>query len=147
MKNLWNLNEKQQHVEEFESFRHVFCNMPIGEELSRADFRNKEAVAVIVKSFDNLAFDLTMHAQKEERWFSPLFTSKGSAVCNLIEEDHFNQPGVLVALQDVFKTALELEDVSAQIIRGNHIRSEYDKFLCHNLQHFHEEETVLMPEL
>jgi iron-sulfur cluster repair protein YtfE (RIC family) len=118
-----------------------------GEKLGRTDFRNKEAVAGIQKSFDELAFDLAMHAQKEEKWFTPLFTSKGSAVCQLTKKEHSDQPGVLIALQDLFKTAIEAEDVEAQIVQGNHIRSEYDKFLAHNLQHFYEEENVLMPEL
>ena len=121
-----------------------------GEKLGRTDFRNEEAVTGITKSFDDLAFDLTMHARKEEKWFTPLFTSKGSAVCEHTEKDHSDQPDVLAALQNLFKTALELlgsKDVEVQIAQGNHIRSEYDMFLSHNLQHFHEEETVLMPEL
>ena len=121
-----------------------------GEKLGMTDFRNKESVTGIKESFNDLAFDLTMHAQKEEKWFTPLFKSKESTISDHTEKDHSDQPKVLEALQNLFKTTLELsesKDVEWQIAQGNHIRSEYDKFLSSNLQHFHEEETVLMPEL
>lgn len=118
-----------------------------GEKLGKTDFRNKEAVIATKESFDGLAFDLTMHAQKEEKWFTPLFKSKGSVVSQHNEKEHSDQPAELKSLQDLFTAAIETADTETRIVQGNHIRSSYDIFLAHNLQHFYEEENVLMPEL
>lgn len=118
-----------------------------GEKLGMTDFRNKKAVTVTKESFDGLAFDLKMHALKEEKWFTPLFAAKGSDVSKITEADHANQESVLDTFKGLFNTALDAENVEAQLTQGNQIRSEYDKFLAHNLEHFHQEETVLMPEL
>ncbi|MFU7503207.1 MAG: hypothetical protein ACE1S7_07475 [Candidatus Tisiphia sp.] len=42
------------------------------EELGKTDFRKIAAVTDIKDSFDNIIFDLEMHAQKEEKYFTPL---------------------------------------------------------------------------
>lgn len=43
-----------------------------GEELGKIDFQKTAAVIDIKNSFDDIVFDLKMHAQKEEKYFSPL---------------------------------------------------------------------------
>ncbi len=118
-----------------------------GEKLGKTDFRKIGDVTSIKGSFDNIVFDLKMHAQKEEKYFTPLFNKKGSTVHKHVEQVHFNQQDELMEFQGLFETAIKTVDDEARVIQGCHICSSYDQFLSHNLLHFYQEETILMPEL
>ena len=118
-----------------------------GEELSKTDFRKIEAVTGIKNSFDKIVFDLKMHAQKEEKYFTPLFDKKGSTVHKHVEQAHFNQQDELMEFQGIFENAIKTVDDEERVIQGCHICSSYDRFLSNNLLHFNQEETILMPEL
>ncbi|WP_341756661.1 MULTISPECIES: hypothetical protein [unclassified Candidatus Tisiphia] len=118
-----------------------------GEKLGKTDFRKIEAVTSIKSSFDTIAFDLKMHAQKEEKYFTPLFNKKGTTVHKHVEQMHFNQQNELMEFQGLFETAIKTVDDEERVIQGCHICSSYDQLLSHNLLHFYEEETRLMPEL
>lgn len=118
-----------------------------GEKLGKIDFRKIVAVTSIKDSFDNIVFDLKMHAQKEEKYFTPLFNKKGSTVHKHVEQEHSKQKDELMEFQGIFKNAIKTVDDEKRVIQGCHICSLYDKFLSNNLLHFHQEETILMPEL
>ncbi|WP_342279031.1 hemerythrin domain-containing protein [Candidatus Tisiphia endosymbiont of Myopa tessellatipennis] len=118
-----------------------------GEELGKTDFRKIAAVIGIKDSFNNIAFDLKMHAQKEEKYFTPLFNEKGSTVHKHVEQVHYDQENELMEFQGIFENAIKTVDDEERVIQGCHICSLYDKFLSNNLLHFYQEETILMPEL
>lgn len=118
-----------------------------GEDIGKTDFREIAAVTGIKESSDNIAFDLKMHAQKEEKYFTPLFNKKGSTVHKHVEQVHSSQQDELIEFQGVFESALKTVDNEERVIQGYHICSLYDKFLSDNLLHFYQEETILMPEL
>jgi iron-sulfur cluster repair protein YtfE (RIC family) len=118
-----------------------------GEKLGKTDFRKIEAVSNIKDSFDGVVFDLTMHARKEESYFTPLFDKKGSIVHKHVEQAHFSQKEELEAFQGLFETAIKIVDDEERVVHGCHICSSYDQFLSHNLLHFYQEENILMPEL
>jgi hypothetical protein len=118
-----------------------------GEKLGKTDFRKIEAVSNIKDSFDGIVFDLTMHARKEESYFTPLFDKKGSTIHKHVEQAHFSQKDELSAFQGLFETVIKIVDDEERVVHGCHICSSYDQFLSHNLLHFYQEENILMPEL
>ena len=118
-----------------------------GEKLGKTDFRKIEAVSNTKDSFEGIVFDLTMHARKEESYFTPLFDKKGSTVHKDVEQAHFRQKDELQAFLELFETAIKILDDEERAVHGCHICSSYDQFLSKNLLHFYQEENILMPEL
>ncbi|WP_094649432.1 MULTISPECIES: hemerythrin domain-containing protein [Rickettsieae] len=118
-----------------------------GGKLGTTDFRKILAITSIKDSFDNIVFDLKMHAQKEEKYFTPLFEKKQSIVHKQVEQAHFSQQNELVVFQGLFETAIKTVDDEERVVQGRHICSSYDEFLSDNLLHFYQEENILMPEL
>ncbi|MCC8416298.1 MAG: hemerythrin domain-containing protein [Rickettsia endosymbiont of Gnoriste bilineata] len=118
-----------------------------GEKLGKIDFRKIVAVTSIKDSFDNIVFDLKMHAQKEEKYFTRLFDKKGSTVHKHVKQEHFNQQDELMTFHGLFETAIKTVDDEERVVQGLHICSSYDQFLSRNLLHFYQEENILMPEL
>jgi hypothetical protein len=118
-----------------------------GEKLGKTDFRRVPEIIVTKHSFDEIAFSLQMHARKEETYFTPLFARKGIIVPGSVAQDHVKQQVELEKFQSVFEEATGIEVEEARIVVGRRICSLYDQFLSHNLLHFHQEETLLMPAL
>jgi hypothetical protein len=118
-----------------------------GEKLAQTDFRKIPDITVTKGAFDGIAFDLQMHAQKEEKYFTPLFEQRGVTVHEDIGCDHSKQQAELRKFQQIFEEVIGMESEEERIAKGQHICSLYDQFLSSNLLHFHQEETVLMPAL
>ncbi|MCC8399193.1 MAG: hypothetical protein LN563_01220 [Rickettsia endosymbiont of Platyusa sonomae] len=87
-----------------------------GEKLGKIDFQKIVAVTSIKDSFDNIVFDLKMHAQKEEKYFTPLFDKKGSTVHKQVKQEHFNQQDELMTFQGLFETAIKTVDDEERVV-------------------------------
>lgn len=115
--------------------------------IAKTDFRNVEAAQSAYQQFEELAAMLKGHADYENSCLHPLLKAKGSHVFQHAEEDHSLYDAMLDELKSKFKTAIEEEKNDERIELGYELYLLFRKFVGKNLEHLHEEESIILPEL
>lgn len=115
--------------------------------IARADFRCNIEIQAIQSQFESLAHLMKGHADHEDQAIHELLRRKGSSVYDSIEAHHHVLEDQLKGLhQDLIKIK-KSDDSELKISLGYQFFLNYRLFISHQYQHFHEEETVVMPEL
>ena len=115
--------------------------------IAKTDFRNVEAVASTYQQFEELVAMLNGHADYENSCLHPLLKAKGSHVFQHAEEDHALYDALLDELQNKFKATMQEAKSDERIELGYELYLLFRKFAGKNLEHLHEEESIILPEL
>jgi hemerythrin-like domain-containing protein len=124
----------------------IFVLFELERVIAKTDFRINEAVLKIKAQLQSLADLMKEHARHEEEAIHALLKQKGSTVYTKVEKDHQSHNEQYTSLQQKLD-AIVVADHANKLSLGYAFYLSYRLLLIDNLQHFHEEETVIMPAL
>lgn len=115
--------------------------------IAKTDFRDDQETALIAKAYHNIVEMLKGHAQYENERLHSLLTNKKSKIHEHAEEDHARQDEQLLEIQVLIDSIPGASSEEEKVSLGYRLYLTYRKFVADNLEHLHEEETMILPEL
>lgn len=115
--------------------------------IAKTDFCDPSQVEIIEQKFNAVVELMKCHAEYEDSKLHPLLQEKGSIIFQEAQEDHKHQDSLFQTLQYLLDQIKATPDKELQIGLGYQFYLNYRKFVGENLQHLHEEETQILPEL
>jgi hemerythrin-like domain-containing protein len=117
--------------------------------IARVDFCHPEAVHEVHTHFDALADMLTAHAEYENERLHLLLKQKNvpESLYGHVEEEHVSQEQQLLEIQHILQSISQQPSDEKKTEEGHRLYLIYRKFVADSLEHLHEEETVILPEL
>ncbi|MBA2652642.1 MAG: hemerythrin domain-containing protein [Tatlockia sp.] len=125
----------------------TFVLNELDKNIGKADFRDALQTKQIESDLETVINLLRFHAQHEDEKIHALLKKHGSEVFKEIEADHHSHATVFSHLKVKLKEVSKAKTDAEKINYGYQFYLNYRKFLAENLEHLHQEETVLMPEL
>lgn len=114
---------------------------------AQTDFTLDEEVLSLKLQLESIQDLMLGHAEHENNAIHALLRAKGSLLTEKIEHEHQTQAATFTRFFTWLQQILETENVSMRIQLGNEYYLTYRLFVAQNLQHFHEEETLIQSEL
>lgn len=124
----------------------IFLLFELERLIAKTDFSVNEQILKIKEELSSYASLLKNHGNHEERAIHALLKNKGSQAYEKIEREHQLHEEQYLLLDQKLERILE-ENKNLKLSLGYDFYLAYRLFLIENLQHFHQEETVIMPEL
>lgn len=117
--------------------------------IAKADFCDVEDLKKVEENFEDLAGMLKGHAEYENKRLHALLKQKNvsKSFYEHIEEGHVVQERQLVEIEKIIKEIARESESQKKIKKGSNLYLLYRKFVADNLDHLHEEEIVILPEL
>ena len=115
--------------------------------VAKTDFRIPAQVEKIEEEFNSMVQLLRSHAEYEDSKLHPLLQKKGSSIFQEAQEDHEHHDILFQTLQRLLEQIKTAPEEQLQIALGYQFYLNFRKFVGENLQHLHEEETRILPEL
>lgn len=114
--------------------------------IAKSDFRIDDSILKIKTKLQAYAELLKGHGTHEEVAIHSLLRKKGSNVQTNIESEHQAHVAQFITLKKQLGIILTAKE-ELRLALGYEFYLAYRALLIDNLQHFHEEETLIMPEL
>ena len=114
--------------------------------LGRADFAQIMDCAALYREFNDLSALLLLHAEHEEKYFSPLINRRAPQLGQTTDDAHREQEATLTALLAEFGQLMAIDNES-RLLRAQPLYLAINQFIADYLMHLHAEETVIMPQL
>jgi hypothetical protein len=124
----------------------IFLLFELERLIATTDFKVNEQVLKIKEKLSSFGALLKGHGLHEENAFHLLLKEKGSSVHTQVETEHSQHEEQCRLLEQKLEAIL-LESDRLKLTLGYEFYLAYRLFLIENLQHFHQEETVIMSEL
>lgn len=115
--------------------------------IAKTDFCDAQSVEEVEREFEGLSGMLKGHAQYENERLHTLLKDKNIPAYEHAEEDHALQDQQLQEIEEILRGISLLSSDEKKIEEGYRLYLTYRKFVADNLEHLHEEETKILPEL
>jgi hemerythrin-like domain-containing protein len=115
--------------------------------IAKADFAVPSEVEQIQAELNKIMQLMHFHAEYEESKLHVLLKEKGSNVFQEVEENHQKHGAQFQTLHSFLEQIQATSNESQRIELGYQFFLSYRKFVSENLDHFHEEESIILPEL
>lgn len=113
--------------------------------ISKSDFQLDSEINTVLVQLQSLKNLLHYHALHEEKAFHSLLQNKGSFIYENVEKEHQrHEKWFSEREKDLAKIVASKNE---RIQKGYEFFLEYRLFVSNQILHFHEEETLLMPEI
>lgn len=114
---------------------------------AQADFTVDEDLLSLKLQLESVRDLMLGHAQHEDEAIHVLLEAKGSVLAEKMRHEHQQHEDTFVRLFMCLEEILKIDDKETRLNLGNQFYLLYRLFISQNLQHLHEEETLLLPEL
>jgi hypothetical protein len=114
---------------------------------AQSDFTVDEEVLSLKLQLESIMALMLGHASHEDHAIHPLLQAKGSKLAEPMAKEHQQHAATFQRLFASLEEILNVEDKGVRLHLGYQYYLTYRLFVCQNLQHLHEEETLLLPEL
>lgn len=128
----------------------TFILFEIEKEISLIDFSDGQEVNKVINKFDQLSVLIEAHSEYENKTIHCLLKDKNIQLYNIVESDHSTYSDSLRKLNEELKSiSINFDNINIEekIERGYNFYINFRYFVALNLEHFHQEETLIMPEL
>ncbi|MBI2792824.1 MAG: hypothetical protein HYX61_12780 [Gammaproteobacteria bacterium] len=124
----------------------IFLLFELERLIAKTDFRVNDQILKIKEKLSSFAALLKGHGIHEENALHVLLKNKDSQVHEKVEREHQHHEEQSFLLDQKLDAILK-ENENLKVSLGYEFYLAYRLFLIENLQHFHQEETVIMSEL
>ena len=114
---------------------------------AQSDFTVDEEVLSLKLQLESISALMLGHADHEDQAIHILLQAKGSKLAEQIAKEHLQHADTFQRLLTCLEEILKVEDKETRLHLGYQYYLLYRLFVCQNLQHLHEEETLILPEL
>jgi len=115
--------------------------------IAKTDFSIRSDVLTIKQQLSDLDALIKGHAMHEDNTLHALLKEKKSKIHELIEAEHHDFDRRFTQMRKLLDAILVAKKEEQELSLGYDFYLAYRLFVADNLKHFHDEETLIMPEL